>query len=147
VTHIFVSCVATKRDRACEARTLYTSLWFQKATPYAATTAEAVNGRWWILSAKHGLLNPQTVIEPYNETLAKMRISERRSWSDRMFEFVRRSSDFHRVDSVVMLAGERYRKFLVPKLIHAGIEVSVPLAGLGIGRQLQWLGERIPRTC
>jgi hypothetical protein len=71
-----------------------------------------------------------------------MKINERRSWSARVFDFIRSCGDFERGDSAIMLAGERYREFLVPKLIQAGIEVSAPLAGLGLGRQLQWLRER-----
>jgi hypothetical protein len=103
MTHIFVSCVATKRDQACKAKKLYTSPWFQEGERvYSYDSRKPLNGRRWIRSAKRGLLNPQTVIEPYNETLAKMRIGERRSWSDRVFEFVRLSSDFHHGDSVVI---------------------------------------------
>jgi uncharacterized protein DUF6884 len=39
-------------------------------------------------------------------------------------------------DHVVILAGERYRKHLVPALKDWGCDVSVPVEGLGIGRQL-----------
>jgi len=41
-----------------------------------------------------------------------------------------------------MLAGERYREFLVPELAEHGYATDVPMRGLGIGRQLQWLSQQ-----
>jgi hypothetical protein len=52
-----------------------------------------------------GLLDPLTVIEPYNETLNSMKINQRRSWSARVFDFLRSCGQFERGDSVIMLAG------------------------------------------
>ena len=40
---------------------------------------------------------------------------------------------------VVMLAGKRYREFLMDYLMRRADGVDVPMAGLSIGRQLQWL--------
>ena len=39
----------------------YVSQLFRKASAYA----EAISGRWYALSARHGLVHPDTVIEPY----------------------------------------------------------------------------------
>ena len=41
-------------------------------------------------------------------------------------------------DLFVFLAGDKYRKFLVPHLAH----FEVPMDGLTIGRQLQFLSRR-----
>lgn len=60
-----VACVAAKLDRPAPARDLYASPWFQKARAYV----ERQGGAWFILSAKHGLIAPETVIAPYDETL------------------------------------------------------------------------------
>jgi hypothetical protein len=81
MTHILVSCAATKHDEALEAEKLYTSQLFQKASLFAWQNARALNGRWWILSAKYGLLDPKKVVEPYDETLNTMRIDERKDWA------------------------------------------------------------------
>ena len=138
MTHILVSCAATKRDHACEAEKLYSSQLFQRASMFAAQNASTLNGRWWILSAKHGLLDPKTVIEPYDATLNTMRIEHRKQWAVSVFSAMRTRDCVQPGNSIIMLAGQRYREFLVPMLREAGVEASVPLEGLGIGRQLQW---------
>jgi len=42
-------------------------------------------------------------------------------------------------DQFVFLAGERYRRFLIPKIKR----YEIPLKGLGIGKQLKFLKERL----
>ena len=43
------------------------------------------------------------------------------------------------VETVVFLAGQRYREFLRASLRSRGLSVSVPMEGLRIGEQLGWL--------
>lgn len=128
-----MSCVAKKRAYAAPARDLYTSALFQKARAYAERTADA----WFVLSAKYRLVNPDTVIEPYDVTLNDMGVSERRAWAAKVqqqLEPVTRTGD-----TVVMLAGVRYREGLTAALQRRGVRVEVPMQGLKIGEQLQWL--------
>ena len=40
---------------------------------------------------------------------------------------------------VVILAGKSYRQYLEPIIRAWGCRIDVPMRGLGIGRQLQWL--------
>lgn len=142
-TIALVSCVSMKRPRAAAARDLYTSPWFRKASGYA----EAVADGWYVLSAKYGLVDPGRVIEPYDETLNEMGSRERRAWAAgvlRQLEVVLRSGD-----KVIMLAGQRYREGLIGALRARGVQVSVPMEGLGIGEQLHWLavaGNVAPRV-
>ncbi|WP_238541429.1 DUF6884 domain-containing protein [Burkholderia gladioli] len=70
-----VSCVGEKQDRAMPAKVLYRSNWFTKAREYVERRA----GVWYILSAKHGLISPDQVIAPYEQTLNRMPIAERRA--------------------------------------------------------------------
>lgn len=78
-----VSCVKTKRDEPAAPRNLYTSPYFEKMRDYA----EQNHDDWWILSAKHGLLNPDAdLIEPYNETLSDARVAKKREWAQRVAE-------------------------------------------------------------
>ena len=44
-----------------------------------------------------------------------------------------------RGDTVIMLAGSRYREGIVPGLRELGANVEVPMEGLRIGEQLAWL--------
>ena len=41
--------------------------------------------------------------------------------------------------TLVMFAGVRYRRFLYPSLRRYGYDIEIPMQGLGIGKQLQWL--------
>ena len=43
------------------------------------------------------------------------------------------------MDHVVILAGARYREFIMEALSNMVTEVEVPLEGLRIGEQLSWL--------
>jgi hypothetical protein len=92
---------------------------------------------WFILSAQHGLISPETVIAPYNKTLNAMGAAELQAWAER----VRRQmeSQLPDADEIVILAGQRYRENLLPWLRQNFSKVSVPMEGLRIGRQLSWL--------
>jgi hypothetical protein len=44
--------------------------------------AKQYHDDWWILSAKHGLLDPyREPIEPYDETLSGARVMRKREWA------------------------------------------------------------------
>lgn len=135
-----VSCVKSKCEQACRAQELYVSDWFLKARHYA----EASGCRWFILSAKYGLVPPDRVIAPYEQTLNKMPIAERQAWAARVTEQF--ALAVPKLSHVVFFAGERYREFLVPNLKSAGIQVDVPMEGLAFGKQLSWLQQHSPRS-
>lgn len=128
-----VSCVAKKLPRSAPAKDLYRSDLFRKNR----ALVEAQGWPWFILSAKHGLVDPEQVIEPYEKTLNTMRVAERRDWA----AGCRNALEAHLADvkSVVFFAGAKYREYLVPALVGRGIEVHVPMEGLRIGEQLAWL--------
>jgi len=89
------------------------------------------------LSAKYGLLRPEVVIGPYNETLNNMGKAERRQWAQKILEELR--NVVRRGDLSVFLAGLKYREFVEPGLLELGCRVSVPMRGMRIGEQLKWL--------
>jgi cytoplasmic iron level regulating protein YaaA (DUF328/UPF0246 family) len=134
-----VSCVARKREGTFAAKDLYQSEWFLKARRYV----ESIGARWYILSALYGLLDPDQEIATYNRTLKTMAVIERRTWASEVS-----SALGHLIvarDKVVFLAGMAYREFLEPLLDEAGIAVEVPMKGLQIGKQLQWLARETSR--
>lgn len=135
-TVFLVSCVSEKHDRPMPASELYCSSWFQKARAFVTRQ----EGEWFILSAKYGLVAPDQLIEPYDETLNEKTVAERREWSKKVVQelLIRCTPE----SSVVFLAGEKYREFLLPALMEVGCSVKVPMEGLGIGEQLHWLSER-----
>jgi hypothetical protein len=70
--------VKSKRPHASPARSLYTSAWFQKAQDIV----EASDVRWFILSARYGLVAPNAEIEPYERTLNTLGVAERKAWAN-----------------------------------------------------------------
>ena len=128
-----IPCGKHKRDSASPARDLYQSQLFRGLRHYAETHADA----WYILSAQHGVLRPEQVVEPYERTLNTMPKRERLAWAERvqmqLLELLPVGAE------VILLAGLRYRVEIVPFLRERGFSVSVPLEGLPIGNQLQRL--------
>ena len=102
-----VSCVKLKAAEPRSAKDLYVSPLFRALRAYAEASAD----KWYILSAEHGLIHPEAVIDPYERTLLKMKSAERHEWAARV------SSALGQIiqpgDEVIMLAGERYREDLV----------------------------------
>ncbi len=96
---------------------------------------------WFILSAEHGLVDPDAVIAPYEKTLNTMSSPARREWADRVFSQLCGAAPDAR--SVTFLAGARYRAFLAERLRATGITVEVPMEGLRIGEQLSWLARQV----
>lgn len=128
-TLYLVACVKLKEDHPCPARTLYKSPWFKKARAYVLKQGHP----WAILSAKHGLLDPDTEIAPYDKTLYKMPAKERRAWGEWVSKELR--TRFPKVTKLVILAGAVYRTHIDVD----GYKVEIPMEGLEIGDQLNWL--------
>jgi hypothetical protein len=133
----FVSCVKTKLDRSAPAKDLYVSPWFTMARRYAETHAE----RWYILSAAHGLVEPEKVIDPYDISLNWMKVNDRREWS----KLVQKQMDLKwvRGGTAILLAGLNYRRHLEKGLLDRFAEVEVPMSGLRLGQQLSWLSKSL----
>lgn len=132
-----ISCVSKKQSKLSPAEELYTSLWFCKAKAYV----EQQRLNWYILSAKHGLLNKDEIIQPYNQTLKDMPVKERKKWANQIVVQIQR--EIHSETTIQIFAGISYRKYLVPKLEDAGYIIEVPLINLGIGQQLAWFKSRL----
>jgi cytoplasmic iron level regulating protein YaaA (DUF328/UPF0246 family) len=132
-TIALVACVSKKNLNPMQARDLYISDWFKKASTYA----ETISDKWFILSAKYGLVDPYSVIAPYDETLNNMPVSKRRTWSLKVMQDLR--PQLIAGDKIVILAGQKYREFLVEPLRSVICQVEIPMEGLHIGEQLSWL--------
>lgn len=133
-----ISCGKSKSPYPAPAKDLYTGRLFRASRAYV----EATGWPWWILSAKHGLLRPDAAITPYDLTLTTMRHEQRRAWAERVLQQVAR--EVPRGAKIVLLAGNTYREFLLTNL-RRDHEIEIPLAGLGIGKQVAWLLHHTPR--
>ncbi|WP_176059975.1 DUF6884 domain-containing protein [Paraburkholderia sp. BCC1876] len=134
---ILVSCVAKKRSLSIEAKDLYLSDLFDKSRQFAEIYGE----KWFILSAKHGLLDPNEIIAPYDVTLKNMSRAQRRTWAIGVVESL--DKHIHKDQPIIILAGEYYRDDIEPMLSQKKFDVSAPLVGLPIGKQLQALGRLV----
>jgi hypothetical protein len=139
-TLYLVSCVSGKAADPTRARDLYVSQWFRFARQYVEAAGGPEGSPWFILSAQHGLLAPDRIVAPYERTLATMGVTERRAWAADVRAQMER--ELPNAARCVVLAGERYREFLMDYL-EARFTTEVPMRGLAIGRQLQWLQRQI----
>lgn len=135
---VLISCGKEKRCCKSKSQDLYKGALFRKSLQYARSLGpDAI----YILSAKYGLLRLDDEIEPYDKTLDKMRSNEIKQWADSVLKKLRRLTDVES-DEFVILAGDKYRKELLLHLHH----YSIPMKGLRIGEQGQWLNAQILRS-
>jgi hypothetical protein len=128
-----VSCVKSKRPHPAPARALYTSAWFMGARDLV----ESSGAPWFVLSSLYGLVAPETVIAPYDYTLNAVGVAKRKAWAVEVLDRLLPLLGGRR--RVVILAGMRYREFIVQPLLRHGIAVELPMEGLRRGEQLAWL--------
>jgi hypothetical protein len=126
-----IQCGKRKRSVPCSAGDLYIGALFQKSVAYARKLGAE---RFFVLSARHGLVPFDREIEPYELTLNRMKKPERQAWRERVIAELRAQTDCKN-DHFILLASDRYRDGLVEALRN----VTVPMAGLSLGRQLAFL--------
>ncbi len=132
-TIVLISCVSKKQPHKAKAKDLYISPLFRKNLAYAQKLKpDAV----YILSAKYGLLDLEADVEPYDLTLNNMPVGEIKAWAKNVLEQLSAKTDL-RQDHFIFLAGAKYRKYLTPHLSY----FDVPMEGMPIGKQLQYLSE------
>lgn len=130
-----VGCSDRKRCVKCRAEDMYSpSDLFTKSYNYTKTHYDKIG----IFSAKYGLLYPEDIIEPYNKSLLKMKVSERKKWAIDVYGQLIDKTGLKQGDVVYFHVGERYREYIIPRLLEKKIQANVPLQGLTFGRQLSW---------
>jgi cytoplasmic iron level regulating protein YaaA (DUF328/UPF0246 family) len=134
-TIVLISCVKKKRDYRCKAEDLYISSYFKKNLAYAKSLYP---DNIFILSAKYGLLPLNKEIDTYDLTLNKFPKEALIKWSADTIQQLKIETDLEK-DNFIFLAGNKYRKYLLPRLKH----YEIPLKGLGIGKQLQFLKNKL----
>ena len=135
---VLISCVSKKLDHPARAEELYTSTLFKYGLKYAKSFNP---DRIFILSAKYGLVSSDKIIAPYNKTLNDMSSKENIKWSNKVLEDLKKVCDLDN-DQVIFLAGENYRKYLLPHIKN----YAIPMKGLGIGRQLKYLKDKTSKS-
>ncbi len=134
-TVVLVSCVKKKVAYRAKAKDLYASPFFKLNLRYARSLDP---DDVFVLSAQHGLVGLEEELEPYEHTLNGMSSEEVKGWADSVLAQLGSVADLQK-DRFVLLAGERYRKYLLPHLPNH----EIPLRGLGIGKQMRFLKESL----
>ena len=131
---ILISCGKRKLAQRSQAKDLYTSPLFRLERAYA----ERQGVPWFVLSAKYGLVDPATTLDPYDLLLAAVPKPEREHWGEKV------AADLETVVGPLhgkvleIRAGRVYCDPIVSRLQTRGAKVEEPLQGLSIGRRLAW---------
>jgi len=132
---VLISCVSQKLSHKSKAKDMYISSLFKYNLKYAKSLNP---DKIYILSAKYGLLDLNKEIEPYNLTLNTMKSGEIKDWAIKVLNQLNKVTDLQN-DEFIFLAGEKYRKYLIPHIS----KYKIPLEGLKIGEQLKYLKEKV----
>lgn len=128
---VLISCVSKKRNCKSKARDLYQSPLFKKEYEFAKARRP---DKIYILSAKYGIISEDEEIEPYDITLNEMKKNEISTWADMVVSKLQTLANLNE-DEFTILAGEKYREFIIPHLK----KYNIPMRGMKIGQQLQFL--------
>jgi len=132
---VLVGCVKSKVGHRAAAKDLYNSPLWSKRRGYA----ESSGMPWAILSAEHGLVDPETLLDPYDRYLGTESATYRRRWSEDVSRQVIAQLRRHGLQAVEIHAGAAYvDNGLAARLREHGIDVALPLKGLSFGQQLGW---------
>lgn len=137
-----IGCSKEKVEIPTRARHLYQGQLFRKSLHYAARFDATA-----ILSAKHGLLYLDEVIEPYDLSMRSLTRAQKLAWGQRVDGQLRGGKCG---TGPIYLPSEWQLIFLCGEEYVAPIEATRtawayerPLAGLGgIGGQLRWLNQQ-----
>lgn len=93
--------------------------------------------RWYVLSARHGLVHPDTVLEPYGERLSARGWAAWRRWSDAVVNaLVAELGDLEGVTFEIHAGPVYADSGLVDALRARGAAVETPVARLRVHEQL-----------
>lgn len=132
---VLVGCVKSKVSHPAPAKDLYNSTLWLKRRRYA----EQSGMPWAILSAEHGMVDPDEVLEPYDRYLGRESASFKRHWGEKTAAQVLDKATDLGVAAVEIHAGAPYvENGLRARLESAGVEVLWPVEGMAFGTQLAW---------
>jgi hypothetical protein len=134
-----VGCVKSKQTVATRAGDLYTSALFKGRRAWVERNCDC----WYVLSAKHGLVDPAAILEPYDESLVAKGRADRHRWAQQVLGQLGQELGELGGHRVEIHAGMAYVDFgLREGLVRCGAEVVVPTQGLRQGEHLAFYKNR-----
>lgn len=137
---VLVGCVKNKLSHAAPAKDLYVSPLFRKQRAYA----EAAGERWFILSAEHGLVAPEEILQPYELRLSSTPARYRQEWGVKVVQQLHDVAGTLCGKTIEAHAGSAYIDPIRAGVTEAGAHLVEPLAGLTLGERLAWYGLHMP---
>ncbi len=128
------------------AEDLYTGSLFQSRKHFARSCIRLGDAdRWFIISAKQGLLKPDSMVRPYDKKLSDLKPYQRRFWAlgiamDLTSQIHSRTHQIlepHKT-TITIHAGADYTRHLAPILEGLGYGVIWTVKGMSQGAQLAW---------
>jgi hypothetical protein len=149
---VLVACSKSKLNTPAHAQALYKGQLFEKSKAYAKQLVEdGEMDAWYILSAKHGLVEPQEMIDPYDETLADASAEEKREWGKQVILQLKDvAPTIYTPVAHLVLGGKDYyepiRSFWEDVHEVRRRTFMAPFEGMvGNGEMMQWLDERLEK--
>ena len=128
---VIIGCGKSKKSTAMTAENIYTSTLFSLSRKYAQLNSD----RWFIVSAKHGLIAPDTVIEPYEQLLT----GSLAPIAAKIQKQIRDCDSFPIAESIQVIAGRKYVDAL--RLTSVSEKICCPVEGMPLFRRMAWLSK------
>ena len=121
---VLVSCGKQKLDHSAQGKDLYISRRFRAARKFA----ETFGSNWFILSAKHGLVAPDQILDPYDQDLNLLTSCEKSLWVETIVAGLLKYNLLPK--QLVVLATGVYGDLLRECLKREGFSVIYPLCDI-----------------
>ncbi len=135
---IILGCVETKHPGPAMAKDLYASPLWQKRRRYAESSGKP----WYIFSAEHGIIRPETVIEYYDVAMSGLPREQIRRKGEQAAGQLESIVGNLRGKRFEIHAGASYVRALEGALGRRGARLEQPLEGLKFGYQLHWYDQQ-----
>lgn len=130
-TLVLVGCGSKKRDERCPAHQMYTSNYANRKFATACFLGVPA-----IASAKHELLWPHEIIDPYEETLNGESYEDRLAWARRL-----RAQIPNRYEKLCLLMGREYAEPIL-EVCCGDYKINDPFKHTsGLHEQHDWMNE------
>ncbi|MDG1841305.1 MAG: hypothetical protein P8I93_03045 [Crocinitomicaceae bacterium] len=111
-TIVLIACVKEKQSNPCRAIDLYQGKDFTNWVSYS----KKINAdKIYILSGKHGLLNPDEIIEPYDFNLNNANKEYKKKWSDLVLFKLSKETNLKK-DNYILLCNDIYAENLLSQI-------------------------------
>ena len=132
--YLLLGCSSEKLPGRAAARDLYASPRFQRRRRYAEASAKP----WAIVSAKHGLVDPNELIDPYNLSLDALSDAERATWAAGVAAALEARYGRLGGRTFELHASRLYGDPLEPELRRRGAHLTRPLRHVSLYQEAAW---------